>query len=81
LEQSFVLKDLYKIRHMTDFAHARPHLLNGIPEALSKAAREYLTVDNLPLSHKQKQITKLLRQGIPLRQSLNDALGLIRAMR
>jgi electron transfer flavoprotein-quinone oxidoreductase len=81
LEQSFVLKDLYKIRHMTDFAHARPHLLNDIPEALSKVAREYLTVDNLPLSHKQNQITKLLRDGIPLRRSLLDAVGLVRAMR
>jgi electron transfer flavoprotein-quinone oxidoreductase len=81
LEQSFVLKDLHKIRNMTSFAHARPHLLNGIPETISQAAREYLTVDNLPLSYKQKQITRLLRSGIPLRQVVNDAIGLIRAMR
>ncbi len=66
---------------MTTFAHARPHLLNDIPEALSQAAREYLTVDNLPLSMKQKQILKMLRAGIPARTLLNDVGGLIRAMR
>jgi len=81
LEQSFVLKDLHKIRNMTTFAHARPHLLNDIPETLSQVAREYLTVDNLPLSTKQKQITRLLRSGIPLRRAFDDALGLMRAMR
>jgi electron transfer flavoprotein-quinone oxidoreductase len=81
LEQSFVLKDLHKIRNMTDFAHARPHLFNDIPELLSQAAREYLTVDGVPKSTKQKQITKLLRSGIPVRQVLDDAVGLVRAMR
>jgi electron transfer flavoprotein-quinone oxidoreductase len=81
LERSFVLKDLHKIRNMADFAHARPHLLNDIPEMLADVAREYLTVDNLPLSTKQKQITKLLRAGLPMRQILDDALGLMRAMR
>src|SRR6185312_2734458 len=81
LESSFILKDLHKIRHMTDFAHRRPHLLNDIPETLSQVAREYLTVDNLPLSTKQKQITRLLRAGLPLRRAVDDALGLVRAIR
>lgn len=81
LEETFVLKDLHKIRHMTDFAHARPHLFNELPELLSKAAQTYLTVDNVPKSVKQKRIVKMLRSGMPARTALSDAVGLFRAMR
>ncbi len=81
LEETFVLKDLHKIRNMKTFAHDRPHMLTEIPEMMSHVAREYLTVDNLPLSAKQKQIGKTLRTGLPVRRMLNDVTGLIRAMR
>ncbi len=81
LEETFVLKDLHKIRHMKSFAHDRPHLLNELPELMSEIAREYLTVDNLPLATKQKRITKMLRSGLSARTVLNDVSGLIRAMR
>ncbi len=81
LEETFVLKDLHKIRHMKSFAHDRPHLLNELPELMSEIAREYLTVDNLPLATKQKRITKMLRSGLSARTVLNDVTGLIRAMR
>ncbi len=81
LEETFVLKDLHKIRHMTGFAHARPHLFNGLPELMSKAAQTYLTVDSVPKSNKQKRIVKMLREGMPARRTLNDAVGLFRAMR
>jgi electron transfer flavoprotein-quinone oxidoreductase len=81
LEETFVLKDLHKIRHMTGFAHARPHLFNDVPELLSKAAQTYLTVDNAPKSIKQQRIVKMLRSGMPARSVLSDAVGLFRAMR
>ncbi len=81
LEETFVLKDLHKIRHMTGFAHSRPHLFNELPELMSKAARTYLTVDSVPKSNKQKRIVKMLREGMPARRALNDAAGLFRAMR
>ena len=48
---------------------------------MSEIAREYLTVDNLPLATKQKRITKMLRSGLSARTVINDVTGLIRAMR
>ncbi len=41
LEESIVIQDLYKIRNVTDFAHARPHLLRDYPQLMSDIAREY----------------------------------------
>ncbi len=81
LEETFVLKDLHKIRNMAGFAHARPHLFNELPELLSSAAREYLTVDSVPKSIKQKRIFKMLRSGLQVKTALNDITGLVRAMR
>ncbi len=81
LEETFVLKDLHKIRNMAGFAHARPHLFNELPELLSSAAREYLTVDSVPKSIKQKRIIKMLRSGLQAKTVLNDITGLVRAMR
>ena len=81
LENSFVLRDLYTIRNVTDFAHARPHLLSGIPEALSRAAREYLTVDDVPKSVKQRRIVQILREGLQPRRLAGDLVGAARMLR
>jgi electron transfer flavoprotein-quinone oxidoreductase len=81
MDETFVLKDLHKIRNLKSFAHARPHLLNDLPELMSQVAREYLTVDSLPLATKQKTIVSMLRSGLPVRTMLRDVTGLIRAMR
>jgi electron transfer flavoprotein-quinone oxidoreductase len=78
LEESIVIKDLYKIRNVTDFAHARPHLLREYPQLMSDIAREYLTVDGLPKSAKQKKIAGLVR-GLPKKRLLQDAVGALRA--
>jgi electron transfer flavoprotein-quinone oxidoreductase len=79
LEESVVVKDLYKIRNVTDFAHARPHLLRDYPQLLSEVAREYLTVDGLPKKEKQAKIGRMLR-GVPKKRLLSDAVGALRAM-
>ncbi len=79
LDDSIVIKDLYKIRNVTDFAHARPHLLRDYPQLLADVAREYLTVDNVAKSDKQKRIARMLA-GVPKRRLLNDAIGALRAM-
>ncbi len=81
LAETFVLKDLYKIRNMAGFAHARPHLFNELPELLSRAAQTYLTVDSVPKSTKYKRIGKMLREGLPARRSLSDIAGLVRVMK
>lgn len=80
LEDTFVLKDLYKIRHTTEFAHERPWLFGEYPELLSEAARRYLTVTGKPKADVQKEIVGLLA-GIPKKRLVSDALGALRAFK
>lgn len=79
LEESIVIRDLYKIRNVTDFAHERPHLLADYPALLSEMAREYLTVDGLPKKAKQRKIAALAGR-VPKKRLLSDLLGAARAM-
>jgi electron transfer flavoprotein-quinone oxidoreductase len=79
LAESFVLKDLYKIRNLTGFAQARPHLLTDMPNLLADVAREYLTVDSVPKKEKQQKMLRMLRDGMPVRQLVDDAVGGFRA--
>ena len=72
LEDSVVFKDLHKIRGVTDFAHERPYLLDDVPEVVSRAMREYLTVDGVPKKDKQKKIVQLVRQSLPVGRTLRD---------
>jgi electron transfer flavoprotein-quinone oxidoreductase len=79
LDESVVMKDLYKIRNLTDFAHARPHLLTEYPRVLAEVALEYLTVDGLPKKEKQRRIVTKIR-ALPKRRLLADAIGAARSM-
>jgi len=79
LDDSIVMKDLFKIRNTTDFAHRRPHLFTDYPEMMSEVARTYLTVDGAPKSVKMKKIGKLLRSQSK-RRLLSDAIGTINTM-
>jgi len=80
LDESVVLKDMRKIRRVTPFAHARPHLLRDYPKIASEIAREYLTVDGKPKKEKQQNIARMIR-SVPKRQLLSDAFGMLRAFR
>jgi electron transfer flavoprotein-quinone oxidoreductase len=79
LDDSIVIKDLFKIRNVTDFAHGRPHLLRDYPDLVSRMAQAYLTVDGLPKSEKKKKIAGMLR-GLPKKRLLSDAVGALRAL-
>lgn len=79
LDESIVMKDLYKIRNTTDFAHARPHLFNDYPKVMAAAAREYLTVDGVAKKQKQAKIAAMFK-AMPKRRLLNDAWGAFRSL-
>jgi len=81
LEESVVLQDLFKIRNVTDFAHARPHLLTAYPALLSAAARAYLTVDGRPKAEKYGKIAQGLIRGLGVRRVAGDLVGAVRALR
>jgi electron transfer flavoprotein-quinone oxidoreductase len=79
LDDSVVLKDLYKIRNVTDFAHARPWLFTDYPQLLSNIAHEYLTVDGIPKKEKQRKILRML-MTLPKKRLVEDVAGALRAL-
>ncbi|WP_258361040.1 FAD-dependent oxidoreductase [Moorella sulfitireducens] len=56
LAESFVLQDLQKYQRAPFFFDQNPHFFTLYPQLLSRAAREFLTVDNVPKGEKQKRI-------------------------
>jgi electron transfer flavoprotein-quinone oxidoreductase len=73
LDDSIVMKDLHKIRNVTEFAHARPHLLRDYPLMVSAMAEEYLRVDGTPKKEKLKKIAGILAAQ-PKRRLLGDVV-------
>ncbi len=80
LEESFVLKDLHKIRHLIDFAHDRPWLFGEYPELMSEAARRYQTVSGQPKASVQRDIMGLFG-SIPRKRLVRDAFEALRAVK
>ncbi len=79
LDESIVMKDLYKIRNVTDFAHDRPHLLRDYPRVLESVAEEYLRVDGAAKNVKQQKMTKMI-MSLPKRRLFDDLAGAVRSM-
>lgn len=79
LDDSVVMKDLFKIRNTTDFAHGRPHLFNDYPRLMASVAEQYLTVDGMPKKDKYKKLAGML-MSVPKRQVLGDAVGALRSL-
>lgn len=75
LDDSFIMKDLHKIRDITDFVHDRPYLLDELPELISGALREYLTVDSVSKKEKQQKIIDRFKSGLPAGRTIRDLLG------
>ena len=73
LDVSVVMKDLHKIRNVTEFAHSRPHLLRDYPLMFSAMAEEYLRVDGTTKKDKLKKIASLLA-GQPKERLIADVL-------
>ena len=79
LDESVVMKDLHKIRNVTDFAHARPHLLREYPGVVAGMFEEYLRVDGVPKKAKQGKIIDMAL-ALPKRRLLDDLWGAMRAL-
>lgn len=79
LDESVVMADLHKIRNVTDFAHARPHLLREYPEVLSGMLETYLRVDGVPKKAKQKAMLRMA-MGVPKRRLLGDLVDAVRSL-
>jgi electron transfer flavoprotein-quinone oxidoreductase len=79
LNDSFVMKDLKKYKHMPEIFHKNPQFFNDYPELLSKAAHTMLTVDGVDKKSKEKQIRRSFRQRRSLVGLMGDAFKLWRA--
>lgn len=79
LDDSIVMKDLRKIRRVTPFAHARPHLLRDYPQLASDIAREYLTVDGTAKKEKLAKIAGMVGR-LPKKRLIGDAVGALRSL-
>jgi electron transfer flavoprotein-quinone oxidoreductase len=80
LDESFVMKDLKKYKHMPDVFHTNPQFFNDYPELLSNAARTMLTVDGVDKKTKEKEISKSFRQRRSIFGLLGDTYKLWRAL-
>jgi electron transfer flavoprotein-quinone oxidoreductase len=65
LQKSFVLKDLKKYRRFPSFLENHQELFTALPRAASIAAREMLTVDQLPKKARQTLAWKSIRGQVP----------------
>jgi electron transfer flavoprotein-quinone oxidoreductase len=70
LENSYIFKDLKKYRKFGRFLHTHPELFTTLPELASRAAREMLTVNELPKREKQKTIWQEFRSRLSLMRLL-----------
>ncbi len=80
LEESIILADMMKIRKIAPFAHDRPQLFTTYPRAIADAAFEYLKVDGVSKSAKQKKIAGMFRQ-LPRKTLAQDLFGAIKTMK
>jgi electron transfer flavoprotein-quinone oxidoreductase len=70
LQSSYIFKDLKKYRRFGQFLHTHPELFTTLPELASRAAREMLTVNELPKREKQKTIWQDFRSSLSLMRFL-----------
>lgn len=80
LEESFVLKDLKKYQRAPFFFDQNPHFFTLYPGLLSRAAREFLTVDNVPKREKQNRILREITAARSRFQIARDLYNLWRVM-
>ena len=72
LNQSFVLKDLKKYRHVHGFAAQNPHFFDRYPKLFNDLAKEFFTVDERSKDEIQQRIKKEFRGRVKLWDFLMD---------
>ena len=80
LENSFVLKDLKKYRHMTNFFNTNPHFLRDYPELAAELLGDYFALSDTPKADVEKEVFRKLRRRVPWMTMLMDAWKIRKAM-
>jgi electron transfer flavoprotein-quinone oxidoreductase len=80
LEESFVLRDLRKYRHFSDFLLRRRHFLSLYPEMITQAVQDVLWVDSTPKEEKFRSMRKKFLQKRSLWGLASDLWQIWRAL-
>ena len=81
LDDSFVMKDLYKYRDMPTVLHQNPQFFTSYPDMVAQAARTMITVDGIDKKSKQREIFANFRKTRKLTGLVGDAYKLWKAIR
>lgn len=81
LDESFVMKDLYKYRDMPQVLHQSPQFFKTYPDLVAQAAKTFITVDGVDKKTKEKEIFANFRKTRKLSGLMGDAYKLWRAFR
>lgn len=81
LDDSFVMKDLYKYRDMPQVFHKNPQFFTSYPELINRAAKTMFTVDGIDKKTKEREIFSSFRKTRSLKGLVGDAYKLWRAFR
>jgi electron transfer flavoprotein-quinone oxidoreductase len=81
LDDSFVMKDLYKYRDMPTVLHQNPQFFTSYPDMVAQAARTMITVDGIDKKTKQREIFASFRKTRKLTGLVGDAYKLWKAIR
>ncbi len=81
LNESFVMKDLYKYRDMPEVLHKNPQFFTAYPDMVAQAARTMITVDGVDKKTKEKAIFANFRNTRTLTGLMGDAYKLWKAIR
>lgn len=80
LEASFILKDLRKYQHVSQFFDRNTEFFTLYPELVNRAAEEFGMVDGTPKKEKQRGILDMIRKRRPLWRIAADMVKLSRAL-
>ena len=81
LDDSFVMKDLYKYRDMPKVLHKNPQFFTSYPDMVAQAARTMITVDGVDKKTKEREIFASFRKTRKLTGLVGDAYKLWKAIR
>jgi len=81
LDDSFVMKDLKKYRHLPEVLESSPQFFTTYPELVNRAAKTMFTVDGVDKMTKQRAVTGSFTSARRLRGLVSDAFKLWRATR
>ncbi|MBZ0263066.1 FAD-dependent oxidoreductase [bacterium] len=81
LEDSFILKDMFKFRKIPDFFNKFPHYLRDYPGHIASWMEEYFTVSETPKADIEKGILKKIKRDIGLWRFAVDMYKVGRAVR